>query len=82
MIAGDRIKILNGHSYRVDGFFKFSKERIISCSDDFTLKLWNVAFDECLKTFTGHELINNVSCVKIFSNDKILSSSWNGTIKL
>jgi len=40
-----------------------SNERIISVSDDQTIKIWNVKTGDCLKTLEGHK--DSVLCIKI-----------------
>lgn len=57
-----------------------SNERIISGSDDKTIKLWNVNSGECIQTLTGHS--SCVSSVAVLSNDKIVSASDDKTIKI
>lgn len=40
-----------------------SKNRIVSGSDDYSIKIWNLDTGECLKTLRGHE-----DSVKLYEN--------------
>jgi WD40 repeat protein len=55
--------------------------KIITCSEDSTIKIWSTESGECLKTLTGHTHL--VRCV-IISNDKkyLISGSHDLTIKI
>jgi hypothetical protein len=66
--------IINSVVYSGDG------KKILSASDDQTIKEWNVESGLCLKTFTGH---GNTVNSALYSGDgkKILSASWDKTIK-
>ena len=76
------LKTLEGHSdgvasvaYSPDG------TKIISGSDDYTIKIWDANTGQCLKTLEGHSLfVNSVA----YSPDgtKIISGSDDNTIKI
>lgn len=51
----DRIsKILKGHDDHVITCLQFNGSRIVSGSDDNTLKVWSAVSGKCLRTLTGH----------------------------
>src|ERR1700719_5289010 len=55
--------------------------RVVSGSEDKTLKLWDAATGQLLRTFEGHT--NLVSSVAFSPNGmRVLSGSWDNTIKL
>ena len=56
------------------------KKELISCSDDKTIKLWNLTSGVCLITLQGHE--NPICCLKYLSNNKLVSGRNNGVIKV
>lgn len=47
-------KMLKGHDDHVITCLQFSGNRIVSGSDDNTLKVWNVTTGKCLRTLRGH----------------------------
>ena len=56
------------------------KQKLISCSDDETIKSWDLETNECLKILNGHTA--SISCLERVSNDQIISCSRDKTIKL
>ncbi len=60
---------------------------VISCSEDRSLKIWNMKTSECVKTFTGHrKIVNNADfhpTFQMFRKDlSIVSCSGDGTLRL
>lgn len=47
-------KVLKGHDDHVITCLQFSAQRIVSGSDDNTLKVWSALTGKCLRTLTGH----------------------------
>jgi len=45
---------ISGHTDCVRDLAKLSMEEFLSCSNDATVKRWNVDPGECLETFYGH----------------------------
>ena len=55
--------------------------RIVSASDDKSLKLWDVATGACLATLKGHS--ESVWSVAVFPDGRrIVSASWDKTLKV
>ena len=76
------VNFFNGHSSRVHGVAFFPDgRRIVSGSADQTIKIWDIATGECLRTITGHS--HRVLAVTI-SPDGVLiaSASADHTIKI
>ena len=66
---------LNGAKYTSDG------KRIVTCSYDGTLKIWDAMSGKCLKTYIGHK--DFVLEVDFSVNeDRIISYSIDGTVKV
>ena len=71
-----RIRTLTGHTDCVDSAaFSPDGSRIVSASNDETVKIWDTQTGECIRTLTGH-----TSCVHTaaFSPDgsRIMSAGW------
>ena len=47
-------RVLKGHDDHVITCLQFGGNRIVSGSDDNTLKVWSATTGKCLKTLTGH----------------------------
>ena len=76
MKSGQCIRVLNDQAH-VTCLEKISNIQILS---GLTVKLWNVDSGECSREFNIHE--SGVRCFQMFSNETILSGSWDQTIKL
>ncbi len=73
---------LTGHNAKVNSVvFVGDTSKLVSASNDTTVRLWDIITGKLLHTYTGHS--KYVSSV-VVSPDKrnILSGSWDGTIKL
>lgn len=70
-----------GHSDKVNSaVYSPDGEKIISVSDDQTIKEWDARTGECVKTMAGHSWLVT-SAVYSTDGKKILSASWDKTIK-
>eukprot|EP00116_Pleurobrachia_bachei_P003071 sb/3463333/ len=72
-------KELKGHDDHVITCLQFHGDRIVSGSDDSTLKVWSVEQGECLLTLTGHT--GGVWCSQLVG-DIVCSGSTDRTIKV
>jgi WD40 repeat protein len=82
IITGSQVGVLSGHNNRVKSI-TFSSDGVflVSGSDDYTLKLWDVQTGGIVKTFLGHT--DYVSSVSISSDSTMVASgSWDRTIRL
>ncbi|CAF0756463.1 unnamed protein product [Didymodactylos carnosus] len=74
-----RSKYFRGHEDFVITCLQFDGKRIVSGSDDNTLKIWSVETGECEKTLTGHN--GGVWCSEM-TNDLVVSGSTDRTIRV
>ena len=73
-------KHLEAHSEIIYDIKKLSLSRLVTCSSDKQIKLWDLNTFECLRTFTGHD--GAVSSVQLLSDERIVSGSEDETIKI
>ena len=52
---------------------------LISCSDDSTIKMWDLGKSKCVRTLTGHTKL--VRAIKMSPSGALVSGSEDGTIK-
>merc|ERR1712216_1088281 len=74
---------LTGHSIwvRCVAFDPQKPNILASCSDDKTIKIWNIESGACQSTLTGHS--DSVFSVCFISDGKqIASGSWDTTVKI
>jgi len=72
-------KVLKGHDDHVITCLQFNGSRIVSGSDDNTLKVWSAVSGKCLKTLTGHT--GGVWASQMRRNT-IISGSTDRTLKI
>lgn len=72
-------KVLNGHDDHVITCLQFSGNRIVSGSDDNTLKVWSAVTGKCLRTLVGHT--GGVWSSQMAGN-LIISGSTDRTLKI
>lgn len=77
---------LTGHDEGVCRLIQWSSNRLISASEDFTIKIWNLTTGECMETLTGHT--DAVSCISALESvgegeeGRIVSGSHDNTVKV
>ncbi|XP_003382807.2 PREDICTED: F-box/WD repeat-containing protein 7-like [Amphimedon queenslandica] len=74
-----RLKILKGHDDHVVTCLQFSGNRIVSGSDDTTLKIWSAVNGRCLKTLQGHT--GGVWCSE-FNGHVVVSGSTDRSLRV
>jgi F-box/WD-40 domain protein 7 len=72
-------KVLNGHDDHVITCLQFGGNRIVSGSDDNTLKVWSAVTGKCLRTLVGHT--GGVWSSQM-SGNLIISGSTDRTLKI
>ena len=75
------IRTLRDHKKNVYKTIQISAQRMVSCSEDLTIKLWNSSSPfNCIKTLVGHnEWVNSV--IELSNNNYIVSGSVDWTIR-
>ena len=77
------LRTLVGHKNAVrDLKFSYEKNRLISCSDDNTVKYWDVTQEECLLTFEDHSDYCRSVAVSKASPNFFCTGSYDHSIKL
>jgi WD40 repeat protein len=85
MPAVSRLHTLKGHASRVYAIaFLRGSDRLITGSEDQTVRLWQVGTGECLRIFEGHSryVFSVAACPAIGSSHLIASGSDDQTIRL
>lgn len=75
-------RIFGKHNRRsiINSIIQLSDNRIASCSDDKTIKIWNLKTGECIATLEGHT--DDVHSLIKLSENRIASGSRDKTIKI
>ncbi|KOC61478.1 F-box/WD repeat-containing protein 7 [Habropoda laboriosa] len=73
-------KILKGHDDHVITCLQFSGNRIVSGSDDNTLKVWSAVTGKCLRTLVGHT--GGVWSSQMFDGVHVVSGSLDTSIRV
>ena len=53
---------------------------LVSCSEDKTIKMWDFATKECIRTLEGHT--DNINCIDMLENGQLVSGSEDKLIKV
>ena len=80
--TGNCLATWKGHSEEVWSVAVFpSGDRVVSGSDDMTLRLWDASTGDCLATWKGRSTY--VNSVAVFpAGDRVVSGSADNTLKL
>lgn len=76
--TGKTEKILKGHTETVNQLLIHEGNHLISCSDDQTIRIWNLETGKCLKTLHGH--CNSIMCMVLFDNNTLISGCYDKSI--
>ena len=72
---------LSGHRNSINNLCEMPNYNfILSCSDDKTIKMWNINNYQCVKTYEGHN--SDVNCVLALEDGRVISASTDKTIKV
>lgn len=72
--------MLCGHNDCVCMILKLTDDLIVTCSDDNTIKIWQLSSSRCINTYIGHT--DNIFSIEKINDDLIVSGSFDETIKL
>ena len=68
----------NGHTESISVLAVLQDGRVVSGSDDNTLRVWDAASGQCLQTLEGHS--SGVTCVAVLQDGRVVSGSHDGTL--
>ena len=74
---------LNGHTGTVNYLLivkDHGYEQLISCSADYSVKIWDLDTKKCLKTLEKHTGV--IKCLILLPCDELLSASYDNTVKV
>jgi U3 small nucleolar RNA-associated protein 15 len=66
----------------VTKFSALESTRVLSCSDDNTVKLWDITTEEAITTFDEHTDYVRSGQVSTSNPHQILTGSYDGTVRL
>lgn len=72
------VAILKGHATRVRSVACFTDVRVVSASDDRTIRVWNLAKQTCVRTLKGHQ--GPVRMVQTMKDGRIASCSDDSSV--
>jgi WD40 repeat protein len=75
------IQNLSGHAYIIEALINLPNDRIVSGSDDQTIKVWDLNQGICLKTLRGHKHWIN-SLIFIERDNSLISGSHDRSINI
>lgn len=78
--GGALIRVLQGHTATINAVAVVDGYRIVSSSDDGTLRVWNLETGQTLRTLGGHT--SAVSAVAVVDSRRAVSASHDGTLQL
>ena len=78
--ASPCLRVLEGHTWQVDGALALPDGRLLSWSQDNTLRLWDGATAAALGTLVGHT--RSVRGALALPDGRLLSWSWDHTLRL
>ena len=73
---------LREHTYEVRCVVVIDEIRICSCSDDKTIKVWNISTRECERTIKQLKVYDRVYSLVVLSDGRICSVSDQGGLRI
>ena len=73
------VKVLDGHSSDINCIELNSNDNLLSCSEDRTIKLWQIETGQLLKSIKFDQIVNNI---KSLNQDLISIALENGNIQI
>ncbi|MBS1988024.1 WD40 repeat domain-containing protein [Candidatus Dependentiae bacterium] len=74
------VSILEGHTNWVNCVKQLDDGRLVSCSKDKTIKIWDLDTNRCVAILEGHT--SSVKCIKRLNDGRLVSCSNDNTIKV
>jgi WD40 repeat protein len=74
------VAILKGHTRAVRAVACFADVRVVSCSDDKTIRIWDLGQQRCIRTLKGHR--GAVNSVVALADKRLVSGSSDGTVRV
>ncbi|CAF2319820.1 unnamed protein product [Rotaria sp. Silwood2] len=75
-----KFQIYEGHTNCVRSLAALNSNEFLSCSNDFTIKRWNINSVQCLQTYEGHTSF--VYSISIISSEQFASVSEDRSLRL
>lgn len=69
-----------GHTDPISALALLPDGRVVSGSEDYTLRVWDATSGQCLQTLTGHS--NAVNCIDVFPDGHVVSASADRTLRI
>lgn len=66
---GKVVRILKGHTGRINLLVNTGKNQLFSASDDCTIKFWNIEYESCRRTLNGHH--HGIDSLEIFRDEDL-----------
>ncbi|CAF1094590.1 unnamed protein product [Brachionus calyciflorus] len=54
MVSGECVSAFQGHDDLINYVTEMSNDNLVNCSDDYTLKIWDINSLKCIVTLKGH----------------------------
>ena len=70
----------NAHDSWINCITRLTDQTFVSCSQDCTIKRWDLKTSACLQVFKGHT--DEVYCMRVLLNGQLASSSRDKTVKI
>jgi WD40 repeat protein len=71
---------MKGHTRLISDIIQLEDDRICSCSDDKTIKIWSIESGQCELTLKGHTSF--VLCVMQLIDRRLCSYSYDNSVRL